>query len=285
MERSQLDACRDKRGFIDISCLKDEKSTVVFASNAKALYELDNCQVMFKSYSDEKNQLSTGAFNEVLYYRLSKKLGIFCAEYDFATLGDESGTLSYVIDGKVNSIFSLSKRKYSSIETIIDAHLSYSELCSLFKRKYRKHTAALKNELLRIIVLDALLGHGDKSCTNLLICENENGVHLYSVDGSDLWGKYISLKSRGKELFSFLNSLEIDVKNELLELLYSIDVISEIDALVNEYPIYTEIANEVKERAEKTREAIFQGENNEIIKDYFLYPKREIKIIKGGKII
>ena len=45
------------------------------------------------------------------------------------------------------------------------------------------------------------------------------------------------------------------------------------------------IAKTVKENANRTSKAILQGENNEIIKDYYLYPKREIKIIKGGKII
>lgn len=285
MERNQLDACRDKRRFIDISCLKDEKSNFVFASNAKFIYELDNCQVMFKSYSDEENLLSIGAFNEVLYYRIAKKYGIFCAEYDFATLGEENGTVSYIIEGKTKSIYDISRKKYKSIEAICGEHLSYLELCALFRKKYKKLFDTLKNELLRLIILDALVCHGDKSCTNLLICENERGVHLYSVDSSDLWGKYISVSNRGKELFSFLNSLKIDKKNELLDLLYSIDINEEIDMLVKEYPIFAEIGKEVKKRAEKTKEAILQGENNEIIKDYYLYPKREIKIIKGGKII
>ena len=285
MERSQLDACRDKRGFIDISCLKDEKSNFVFASNAKFIYELDNCQVMFKSYSDEENLLSIGAFNEVLYYRIAKKYGIFCAEYDFATFNEENGTISYIIEGKSKSIYDISRKKYKSIEAICGEHLSYLELCALFRKKYKKHFDTLKNELLRLIILDALVCHGDKSCTNLLICENESGVHLYSVDSSDLWGKYISVSNRGKELFSFLNSFECDTKKELLDLLYSIDINEEIDMLVKEYPIYAEIGKEVKILANSTKEAILQGGNNEIIKDYYLYPKREIKIIKGGKII
>ena len=68
-------------------------------------------------------------------------------------------------------------------------------------------------------------------------------------------------------------------------MLLRIDVNAEIDNLVKEYPVYTEIAKTVKENANRTREAILQGENNEIIKDYFLYPKREIRIKKGGKII
>lgn len=285
MERCQLDACRDERGFIDISCLKDEKSSLIFASNAKLLHKLDDCQVIFKSYSSEQNKLFMGAFNEVLYFRLAKKHGIFCAEYDFATLGEENGTISYVIKGKTKTIFELSTKKYSSLDSICDKHLSYRELSTLFKRKYRKHAKSLENELLRLIILDVLVGHSDKSCTNLLICENEKEVHLFSVDASDLWGKFISLKDRGKELFSFLNSLKIDKKNELLDMLLRIDVNAEIDNLVKEYPVYTEIAKTVKENANRTREAILQGENNEIIKDYFLYPKREIRIKKGGKII
>ncbi len=285
MDRGQLDACRDERGFIDISCLKDEKSSVVFASNAKLLYELDDCQVIFKSYSSEQNKLFMGAFNEVLYFRLAKKHGIFCAEYDFATLGDENGTVSYIIKGNVKSIYELSRKKYSSLDVIRGAHLSYLELCNLFEKRYKKHAITLKNELLNLLIFDALLGHSDKGCTNLLIYENENEVHLYSVDGSDLWGKFISLKNRGRELHSFLSSLDGNKKNELLDLLLRIDVNAEIDNLVKEYPVYTEIAKTVKENANRTREAILQGENNKIINDYFLYPKREIRIKKGGKII
>ena len=44
MDRGQLNACRDERGFIDIFCLKNEKS-LILSSNATFLYELNDCQV------------------------------------------------------------------------------------------------------------------------------------------------------------------------------------------------------------------------------------------------
>lgn len=284
MKRNDLEKLRTDRGFIDIRATDNLKKSMIFASNARFLFELDDCEIIYKNYSDNEN-LSISAFNEVLYYRIAKKLGVFSAEYDFAAMGEENGTISYVIKGKTKTIFELSAKKYSSLDSICDAQLSYSELCTLFKRKYKKHAKSLENELLRLIILDALVGHSDKSCTNLLICENEKEVHLFSVDASDLWSGLISLNDRGKELFSFLNSFECDTKKELLDLLYSIDINEEIDMLVKEYPIYAEIGKEVKILANSTKEAILQGENNEIIKDYYLYPKREIKIIKGGKII
>jgi hypothetical protein len=45
MERNQLDACRDERGFIDISCLNECKKSLILSSNATYLYELNDCQV------------------------------------------------------------------------------------------------------------------------------------------------------------------------------------------------------------------------------------------------
>ncbi len=285
MKQSDFEKCRDSRGFLDVKALDSScKRTMFLASNAVYLYELEGCQVIFKRYSFEKDKLSYGAFNEVLYYRLAKKYGIYCAEYDFGFFGEESGTVSYIIKGNVKSIYELLRKKYSSFDVVRGAHLSYLELCEFFDEKYKKYAAALKDELLRLIVFDALLGHSDKSSTNLLLCEKENEAHLYSVDGSDLWGKFISLENRGRELHSFLNSLDKEKKDELLAFLSSIDVNTEIDNLTKEYPSYREVAKAVKDSANRTREAILQGENNEIIKDYFLYPKREIKILKGGKI-
>ena len=277
MKRDQLDAARDQRGLIDMSCLEGLPKSVILASNAIYLYQLEDCRVIFKRYSFEKDVLSPEAFNEVLYARLAKKLGIYCGEYDFAFLGEQSGTVSYVIEGNIKTVYELLGENLPLLEYTRDGQNAYSVLCTLFERKYPRHASTLKKELLRLIGFDAILGHGDKNSTNMLIWEGDEEAHLFSVDGSHLWGRFFSLKKRGRELCSFLNSLKKEEQDLVLSVIEEIDAHTEIDSIVKEYPIYLEVSKWVKGAMLHTRETILQEKSNDMISDYFLYPKREIK--------
>lgn len=285
MKRYQLENCRDKCGFLDMQSLYAVcKKTALFASNAVCLYELEDCSVIFKRYS--QNGPCVSAFNEVLYYRVLKRLGLCSAEYDFASYGAESGTASYLLDGNYKTLYELlSRHTGASFDEMNETRFSFLYLCDFFAVNYQNHAEQLRDELLGLIVVDALLGHADKSCTNLLLWESESGseAHLCSVDASDLWGRFISLKHRGRELFSFLRSLSVAEQEKAAKIINGFEISGEIEALAQEYPSYSAIATVVRERARKTRDAVLRGDDGSSSSDYLLYAKREIRVHKGRK--
>lgn len=291
MKRQQLELLRNRHGFIDITQLDGIcQRSFIPASNAIYLYELEDCALIYKRYSFDGGLCSLAAFNEVLYSHVLRDIGLFCAEYDFASYGNSGGTVSYIIKGTHNTLYDiLAKQCGTYLLDADNSFFTYKRLCTLFNDAYAHCAKTLKRELLSLIVADALMGHGDKSPTNLLLWENDtkDEAHLYSVDASDLWGSFISLEDRGRELFSFLMALPQTEKDPLLKFINDFSIHEQILQIARRYPAYSEIAAEAMRFANRTKEKILTGRNSPVsgIQDYLLYPKRQIRVYKNGKIL
>ena len=87
------------KGIILEECQRKELSTQILGASidARYFYIINNKQALFKSYCSKRytNIKHNRIINEMLCYYLAQQVGLKCAKYEPATLGDISGLISY----------------------------------------------------------------------------------------------------------------------------------------------------------------------------------------------
>lgn len=220
---------------------KRKETGVVFGSNAKCWFRFDDARILFKEYENDLE-----AFGEVLYSEVATKYGVNCAKYDFASYKNETGTISYdiafgddkiVIDGvtlftrygkdNLPAMVTKQTNDLNVIRMFNKKYNNYDQLIEVLQERYKEDILTLKQELIKMFILDVLFDHADKNLWNLMIVTDEYGKHaqLVSIDNS-----HIACLYRGKEYIkNAVNSLltsdgSIIIEDYLMGGVYGYDV-------------------------------------------------------------
>lgn len=220
---SRLLKKRNTCGEIELDKFEKLKETsLVYGTNAECWFRFDDARILFKFY---ENNLE--AYGEVLYSKVAQKYGINCAEYDFASYGGESGTISYdvafgsdtiAIDGLTmvtrynnNNLPDIITKRSNNIEVISmlnKKYNNYEELTKLFEMRYPDDVESLQKELIEIFILDVLFDHVDKNLWNIMVVTDlyGNNAHLVSIDSSHIACLYRGYEYIKRAVSSLLSS-------------------------------------------------------------------------------
>jgi hypothetical protein len=158
---------RNSNGQIELDKFaKCRENLLVYGSNAKYWFKFDDARVLFKSYENDLE-----AYGEVLYSMVAKNHSINCADYDFATFENESGTISYDVafdddkiaidgltlvtrynDNRLPNIITKRSHNIEVISMLNKKYNNYEELTKLFEARYPDNVENLQAELIKIFV-------------------------------------------------------------------------------------------------------------------------------------
>lgn len=308
MKSVDIKLFRNKEGFINLNNFEQyrEKGEVVEGSNAKTWFNVSGVRFLFKEYNDV-----LPAFGEVLYSKLASKLGINCAEYDFAVYCGKKGAISYGFLGKDEVYYNFLELTSNFFDTqfSFDEIRNDRDLLLLHNNKYN-NMISIKNllkdlfdvhgedkkkietEIIEMFCLDTIMCHGDRNLWNygIIINEIDDTMKLAPVHDNSC----VLYLGKGKEYIEDLIS-EFKKCNKLEDLaVFEND--DSIDQLVKFYESCDDYLKTIIERVMKFNvDSVVEEVNNvcKIDDVYVLWIKAVLnyrriavlKCIENGKMV
>lgn len=140
----------------------------------KYWYYLGENKVIFKSFECMQRTRLNRIVNELLFYEISKQIGLDCAKCELATMNDITGIVSYSVLGKDERLITASKLKMIAGFDYFENSLSiyHSTLKALAQKGYVIDLQKETLNLFKLCLIDELLLHTDRHSGNINFIEN-----------------------------------------------------------------------------------------------------------------